>query len=618
MSTNRINELEKLIVEAKKAYYLGSPIMSDKNFDALEDELRNLDPNNPILQIVGSESSKGEIYHDPPMLSAAKIADIDDAIKWASNYEVVWGFKVDGLSVKLVYLNGKLIQASTRGNGLYGENVLDKAVNFVNIPLTIPTNKFVEIRGEAYIPLSIFKKLGEGISSRNLATGTLNALDPLLTKKRKIHFMAWDLIGRKPLNVDKKVALLKKLGFDVADQGIVTGDDIRDVYVDVTAKRSNYDFEMDGIVYKINDAKIQAKMGSTSHHPRWLAAVKFPDQVGITKIDDIVWQVGRSGKLTPVALIKPIFLSDATLSRATLYNKRFVYNNDIAVGDDVNVIRSGAVIPKVLSVAKKGSGCVNIPTYCPECQSQLKDDGVNIWCCNANCGEARFLRLQNYANVLEIEHLGPKTLRKLWDKGLTREPSDLYKVSQIEYRNLIGLNGVKIYKQLNAKKKIPLHYFLTALGIPGLSYETAKLITRKMKTFNTVLNSKKEDFIAIKGIGPTTADNIVTNLTDTNLYKPLLDVGIIVKDYIPKKKPKAVASPITGMKIYITGSVPGYKDKKSLQSLVESNGGIWKGMSKSLDLLVLGEKAGWKKIEDARNWGLKTMNYKDFLKWLGL
>lgn len=612
-----IEFLSKKIIKYKRAYYEGNPTISDAEYDRLEAKLRNLDPDHPILKFVGTDKA-GKVLHDPLMLSANKLPTVEKIIKWAKKWakddKIVVGYKIDGLTVKLIYLDGILIQGSTRGDGERGDDITEQARFLKDVPHEIPEKNYCEIRGEAYIPLSTFNSLeGEHKAARNLATGTIRTKDPEKVKERGISFMAFELIiPRKDINMARKIEILNKWGFKSADIKLITSNEIKSVYEDVCDHRLDFDFEMDGLVFKINSAKIQKNMGNTEHHPRWMSALKFPAKQESTIIKEIVWQVGRTGKLTPVANLEPIELAGATISRGTLHNKKFVEEENYATGDKIFLIRSGDVIPKITGMAEKGPHSSVIPSTCPACSAPTQDDDTNVFCSNKNCEERLYRQLRYFIQTVKIEHLGEETLRKLWEKNHVRIPADLYTLERELLHQIIGKNGLKIYKQIQDKKSIPLPTFLKSLGIHQLSTGLAKILAKKFIDFDRITKITVKELKEIEGIGQITADFVVEGFQNKNLYQSLLNNGVIVQSYQTRTN-KVVDSPISGKKIYITGSIPGYK-KVDLENFVVEKGGIWANLNKSLDLLVLGDKAGPSKIEKASKYGVKTVSWEEFMK----
>ncbi|MHA1684619.1 MAG: helix-hairpin-helix domain-containing protein, partial [Promethearchaeota archaeon] len=411
--------------------------------------------------------------------------------------------------------------------------------------------------------------------------------------------------------------LAREWGFITADQDVIKAADIQGIYDKIYKDRDLYDFEMDGLVFKIDAAAIQEKVGITEHHPRWMVALKFPAEEASTTVESIDWQVGRTGKITPVANVKPVSLAGATLSRATLHNANFVRENDIAPGDEVFIVRSGDVIPKITGVAIKGKHEHSIPKVCPSCGTSVRDDGVTIWCDNRECVDVQFQKLQYFVKVLKIEHIGGESMKKLWEKGLVRVPADLYKLDKNTLVGMFGKNGGKMFEQIQSRTEVELDTFLASLGIPNLSKVTARSIAERFHTLDKVLAATRDELEQIEKVGKVVSKSIVEGLKGKETFQSLLDAGVTVKPYNVTKVNEQKESPITGMKVYITGSVPGYK-KDDLKKLVEAHGGKWAGMSKSLGLLVLGNKVGAVKLEKAKEYGIKTMPAKEFLKLLGV
>lgn len=618
------DDLSERIIKGKMDYYDGKPSMSDAEYDRLEEGLRKINPNHPVLKMVGSDAAKGDVVHGIPMLSAEKLSSIDGIMPWAKGNAIAWGLKVDGLSVSLVYEGGNLVQGSTRGNGKKGENVTFQCLYLIGVPKTIDLAGRVEVRGEAYMPLSEFKNFPDAKSARNLATGTMKSKDPTVVTKRGIHFMAWDVIvDGKRMDVDKGIETFNKLGFEHADQGIIDPSKASETYSFVKEGRETYDFEMDGLIFKMNDASVQEKVGCTDHHPRWIAAVKFPSKEDSTVVTGMTWQVGRTRKLTPVAHLEPVELGGATITNATCHNMKFVLDNDIAIGDTVSIIRSGDVIPKINGLLSKGPNKVSLPTECPDCGSPLDNNGTELTCTNAGCGEAVYQRLANYIAVLKIEGIGEKSLRRLWAEKNVKTPADLYKVSKEELAEMFGKNGEKIHDQIRDKKVIPLALFLKALGVHRLSRGFSATLAKQFKTLDAVLAVTEAELQKVDGIGPETSSSIVNSFKDKNIYQPILDAGVTIEPFneeiqLPVKVGGKV-SQIAGKRIYITGSISGYK-KDGLESLVTSNGGVWTdSVSKNMDILVLGDKYGPAKKEKAEGLiksgaKIKLMTPEEFLK----
>jgi DNA ligase (NAD+) len=355
LNVTEITFLANKILYHKRKYYDGEPEISDEAYDKLEDKLRQLDPNHPVLFIVGSPEG-GKVTHTIPMLSCQKAVDIDDVLKWSKGEELSVDYKIDGLSLSIEYSEGKLIQAATRGNGTTGDDTTVVAMKIDSIPKTIPIQERVFVRGEIFILLSEFERINseeqENYSSpRNLAVGTIKQKDLSLLDRRKIEFFAFELIGfGDDEDFKKKMQVMAAWGFQTTSVGFIekpTKESISEIFEKVQQERESLDFEIDGLVLKYDKAQARNSAGLTSHHPKWMIALKFESKGKITSINDITWQVGRTGVVTPVAELEPVEVAGAVIRRATLHNREFIETLNVASGDHVMVVRSGDVIPKI-------------------------------------------------------------------------------------------------------------------------------------------------------------------------------------------------------------------------------------------------------------------------------
>jgi DNA ligase (NAD+) len=577
------DELAKQIVEHRRAYYDGHPTISDAEFDALEDRLRTIAPDHWALSAVGSNA--GTVAHSSTMLSANKAKDVETVVRWAGQKRLAWGYKIDGMSLELIYVDGFLAKAITRGDGLRGDDVTEHAKHIIGLPRTISLMGIVIVRGEAYIPLSQFHADGEYKSPRNLVSGSFHSRDPRDVETRRIRFMAWDMIDEAK-SVVEKIIFYKENGFECADQGPVDVDRIETIYNSVLNDRDQYDFEMDGLVFKYDSLIDRASAGETEHHPKWLIAFKFPSTEATTVIRRIDWQVGRTGKITPVATVEPVELAGATITHVTLHNARFVADNDIGIDDRVSIVRSGDVIPKILGVVESSGRPAMIPPICPRCGEKVTDNGVDLTCTNPSCASIALRKIEYFVATVGIDNLGTKTIKKLWDAGKVRHPAQLYTLDPTYLQRELGANGAKIYKNIQIAKTIGMDVFIAALGIPSLGLPTARMLVAGLDDVMDITNEHIEQLC-----GPTIARTIITNLGDRSLFEPYRAVGI---EIVPYKQPVVVVagSPIAGKRIYITGSVDGYK-KDDLEGLVTGAGGIWtSSVSKNMDYLVLGDNYG--------------------------
>ncbi|MFX1507459.1 MAG: NAD-dependent DNA ligase LigA, partial [Promethearchaeota archaeon] len=487
-----IKKLANQILYHKKKYYDGEPEISDEAYDALEERLRQIDPNNPVLHIVGSPEG-GKITHNSPMLSCQKATTIDEVLKWSKGLDLYIGYKIDGFSLSLIYENGRLVQAATRGNGIMGDDATIPIMKIASIPKVIKVNEKINIRGELFMRISEFNRIikAEGVeysSPRNLAVGTLKQKDLTLLEKRTLDFQAFELLEyEENASLEEYNELLHSWGFNTADFKLLntpTRNDIESLFQQVQKRRDSLDFEIDGLIFKYNDAVQRESAGRTEHHPKWMIALKFASQGDISIVRDITWQVGRTGVLTPVAELDPVEVMGAVIKRATLHNAEFLETLDVAKDDTVMVIRSGDVIPKITEVVDKGVNEASFPSICPSCGSTLIRDGVNLVCTGSPCRDRDIQAIRHWIRVTDIEGLGPKNVAKLYDLGLIRHFPDLYdeKLTEGVLVKHLGKNGSKIFRSIKEKRHLPFHIFLSGLGIESLGRGMAKTLVNHFKT----------------------------------------------------------------------------------------------------------------------------------------
>jgi len=669
-------EIDKAVLlykEAKAAYYAGYPVMSDAEFDKLEDRIRALDPHNPVLSIVGAPvTARVKIQHDPPMLSARKVKTVDDVKKWAGNNVVVWGYKVDGMSVDVEYIEGVLSTASTRGDGDEGEDITPAAMNVM--PVSIKNcKKTFKVRGEAYIAINDFNRIndalgGEYDSPRNMGTSTMMVKDPTLAAERHMRFMAWELIvPGQSLSVVQKIDMLTKWGFETADVGLVKNvDGFKKIFDDVTRKRATFDFEMDGVVFKIDDPAIQAQMSVTEHHPRWMVALKFEAAEDETKLTSITWQVGRTFVLTPVAELEPVHLAHAEIKRATLHNARFVRDNKIGAGDMLYIVRSGDVIPKVTGVAKSVNRPEPIPKTCPACGGVTRwgETKVDLFCTNADCPEANIQSILYFLDTIKVKGIGEKTVRRMVADGKVKKPVSVYKLTTEYLTKTFGVNGQKMYDRIVLARKLAIDVFLESLGIELLGQNASRQIAARVKSVDGITPQLVDELF---GASSKKAAAMKPGLAKRP-WKSFIDAGVVIGSGVvrrvtlppvaakpktrakpvgstrqgtldvlvgkPKPKPaaprpatapskRAGGSSLAGKSVYVTGSVEGYT-KQQLEDFVVAHGMVWKELSQTLDYLVTGESGvGMAKIKKVDEWkaagkatGLEILEWDAFVKKL--
>jgi len=623
MTEEERKKLEILILYHKRKYYDGEPEISDAEYDSLEDRLRNIDPDNPVLFIVGTPAG-GNVSHDPPMLSCQKAKAIDKVVSWADDHPLMMGYKVDGISLKVVYKKGKLIQSATRGSGTLGDDVTLNVMKIDSIPKTIPVQERVEVRGELYMKISEFNRINALLlddekysNPRNLAAGTVKQKDVRGMEGRELHLMVFDLLGwEEDATMEQKAQILQSWGFEASDFLKIdepTLENIEQSFKDVEDARNTLDFEIDGVVYKYDEAAHRAEAGATEHHPRWQIALKFESKGKSTLLKGITWQVGRTSVLTPVAELEPVEVAGAVISRATMHNADFLIDLEAQPGDYVYVERSGEVIPKIISVTTKNTtGNVKLPEKCPSCGSDTRRSGVNLLCTGDKCRDKDIQQIGHWIAITGIDGLGGKSLEKLYDTGKVKHYSDLYALQEKELVDLLGKNGEKIFASIEGTRELPFPLFLAGLGIESLGKAMGKKLASYFKGLEELKNATISKLTSFDGISDITAQNIKNGITDETLYENLFKNGV----KIVYEKPKEAAE--DALKVYITGKVEGHS-KDDLIKLVENKGMIWSSsISRNLDFLVTGKNAGQSKLENAEQLGIKTINWEEFKsKYLG-
>ncbi|MGZ3790565.1 MAG: hypothetical protein ACXVLQ_18760, partial [Bacteriovorax sp.] len=447
----RIQELEALIIKHKALYYQGRPEISDFEYDHLEEELKKLDPKNPTLQIVGSTTSASDkIKHDKKMLSLEKTYVFDDLITWKGKEDVLSTMKLDGISCSLIYEEGDLFLAKTRGDGTFGENITKKVMWISNVPKFITNKNKIEIRGELYCDEESFFRLSKEMtdiglekptSQRNIVAGLMGRKDNL-ELCRYIKFMAFDYISDERLKLEEdKFEILKKHGFHIADYEIHhTKSSLEDVIDRARHFMTEGDYQIDGLVFTYNKMSLHEELGETSHHPRYKLAFKFQGESKTTTLKEIVWYVSRNGILTPVGEVEPVELSGAMISRVTLHNYGMVSANNLKAGDVIEIIRSGEVIPKFLSVVKSSNNKFIIPERCPSCDSKVEIVDIRIFCKNEFCPGKNKEIILNFIQKIGIEDLSGKRLEELLNAKLVKTIPDLYRLTATD---LMTIDKVK-------------------------------------------------------------------------------------------------------------------------------------------------------------------------------
>lgn len=638
----RMKELIARLKELNYAYYtLDNPLVSDKEYDDLYYELVSLEKETGVILDDSPTQKVGDVVldkfkkvkHQKKLYSLNKANSFEELREWyddmvskgARSFSVE--YKYDGLRVTLSYENGILKRGATRGNGLVGEDVTEQVKTIRNVPKTIGYREKVTVMGEVLMRLSELKKFNKTAkeplkNARNAAAGALRNLDTKITASRNLDAIMYDILE---IDTPKSSQLevhnfLNSNKFDTFDffEIVSKFEDITKLidYVDQT--KSNLDVLIDGMVIKVNEYDVREKIGYTEKFPKWAIAYKFEAQELTSKVIGITWQVGRTGKLTPVCEIEPIELAGATVTHATLNNYDDIIRKDVAIGSRVFVRRSNEVIPEILGVAEHSQNSQKIekPLVCPCCHTKLVYDDINIFCPNELCPDRIVNKLAHFAskNAMNIEGLSDKTILQLFKVLNVTKVSDLYKLQNSDLSILEGFKEKKINNLLNSiqkSKNVTLDRFIYSLGINGVGSKTAKDLARHFGTFENLKNAKLEDLIAIKDIGDTIAQNIVEyfqNSQNLSLICELFDSGIKLESLDSIN----LDSVFAGKTVVITGTLENMS-RDEATTLLESMGANVSGsVSSKTDFLLCGENAG-SKLNKAQSLGVKIIDL-DFVK----
>lgn len=652
----KIEELISKIEELNYYYYtLDKPLVSDGEYDKLFDQLLSLekqrgyaDPNSPTSRIGGEILSNFETHnHINPLYSLDKARSIeeidawilrtnriaDDSSKILNDVEYIVEYKFDGLTINLTYENGVLINAATRGNGRTGEEILAQVKTIASIPMRIPYKGLIEVQGEGVMPISKFNEYNEIApiklkNPRNAAAGALRNLDTSVTKSRKLdaYFYSVGYIENPPYEThEQMLQFLRDNKFKVypyaKKRKSIEG--IHEEIDYIEEHRKTIDVLTDGVVIKINDLKTREVLGFTQRAPRWAIAFKFEAEEFTTVLRNVIWNVGRTGKVTPSAEVDPVDIDGVTVRRATLNNYDDIQRKNLSLYDRVLIRRSNDVIPEILGSIEKTDESVDIekPKICPYCHTELIQDGVHIFCPNSiSCKPQLIASLTHFAsrNAMDIDGLSEKTITRLVeDLGL----ENTYEIYDLEKEDLLKLEGFKERKTANLldaiekSKKVKLSAFINAIGIPNVGVKTASDLADYYGSIEALRKAKVEELTTLPDIGNIVANSIVKFFNESHIIESLdmlLSKGIIFES----SKNKDVDSDLEGKVIVITGSFESYS-RKDLEDYFTSLGAkVTSSVSKNTDYVVAGEKAGSKltKAEELGTEIIKADNLEEFMR----
>ena len=660
----QINYLKSVIREHDHRYYvLDDPQISDHEYDSLLRELKNLEDSHPELitsdsptqRVGGSPISEfNQIQHSKPMLSLGNAFGIDELEAFnkrindtldANDVEFNAELKFDGLAVTILYENGIMKYAATRGDGSVGEDVTHNIKTIKTIPLKLHGEnhpRTFEVRGEVLMDKNDFKELNEYQISlgqktfanpRNAAAGSLRQLDPKITAKRKLKFYAYSL-GQvdRDLELTNHTDILEYInnaGIPISSysQSVVGINQMQHFYEDILKKRNNLPFDIDGIVYKVNSIKNQENLGYVSKAPRWAIAYKFPAEEAETVVNDINVQVGRTGVITPVARLHPVFVSGVTVTNATLHNEDEMLRKDIRIGDSVIVRRAGDVVPEVVRVIKEKrpstAKVFKMPQYCPICNSQvIRIDGEAAQRCTGQlkCEAQAKQAISHYVSrkAMNIEGLGVKIIDHFFEKGMIKNISDIYQLDYEEIQKMEGFgekSAENLKDAIELSKNTTLAKFIYALGIRNVGEATSKDIVKKLGTLDNVMKASIDDFLEINDVGPVVAQSLHQFFQEDEnkvIINNIIEFGVKWDDQAQNVTNDQKLNQQT---FVVTGTLENFS-RDEIKELIENNGGKVSGsVSKKTSYVISGDNPG-SKADKAVELGVKIINEEQLMELL--
>ena len=650
---NRIDLLRQMLRQYNDAYYLSdAPLVSDHEFDQLLRELQSLEAqypayateDSPTRRVGGSASARfAPVRHSVPLLSLDNAFNEEDLAAFLSRLEkagltrpaMVVEPKMDGLSLSVTYRDGRFAAAATRGDGITGENVTANVAAIKSLPQRLENPlPLLTVRGEAYIPKQKFAELnaereenGESLfaNPRNAASGSIRQLDPKITASRNLAIYFYDIMEAEGMEAHSQEEILQTLAslglpVNMERRRCETLTEVMEYITEMTEKRHSLEYDIDGMVLKLNEIAPRRRLGATGKSPRWAVAYKFPPEQAETVVEDIVVSVGRTGVLTPAAYLTPVFLAGSTISRATLHNEDNIREKDIRLGDHVLIQKAGDVIPEVVRpLAEKRSGTERIfamPHICPACGSAaVREKGEAAWrCINEQCPAQLFENIVHFASkkAMDIEGLGPAVVRQLLDAGLIKNVADLYVLDQ---ESLAGLerfgekSAANLLRAIEKSKEAPLSRLLFALGIRHVGERAAKVLAAHYADMEALLAADAEQLTQIDEIGAIIAQSLVDWLgkeENRALLSRLAELGLNMKG----NPAAAVRTGISGKTVVITGTLPEIGREEAKARIEQAGGKVSASVSKKTDYLLFGENAG-SKLDKAQSLGVPALSWEE-------
>jgi len=666
-ASKKIDSLREKIRHHEYLYYvLDQPEISDLDFDNLMQQLKSLEAENPALvtpdsptQRVGGKPREGfvKVAHSSPMLSLDNTYNEDELRDWErrvhelsgrSEIDYVCELKLDGMSLALVYENGQLARGVTRGDGSVGEDVTLNVRTVRSVPLSVPKDKLkkagipfdFEVRGELLMPTASFKKINEererdGLPTfanpRNFTAGTVRQLDANITAARRLDYFPYILLVNGRTYFDhhsKTLTALNTAGFKVNQNHklVHSMDQVWSFIQQWEEKRDSLPYEIDGIVVKVDRTGLQQELGFTGKAPRWAIAYKYAARAGITKLESVRWQVGRTGKLTPVAELAPVAIGGTTVRNATLHNMDEIERLGVKIGDWVQVERGGDVIPKVAKVLDdkdhpRGKLEIEVPEKCPVCGTKVvRTEGeVDYRCVNANCPAKLLGTILHFASrgVMNIDGMGEALVTQLTESGLVRNVADIYKLTK---KDLLGLDrfaeksAQNILDEIENSKKLPLERVIYGLGIRMVGERTAQFLAEHFGSIEAIEQASAEDLQGVDEVGPKIAESIAeffSNAANRKLVERLGAAGVTMKG-----QKKARGTKVAGKTFVLTGTLPHFTRDDARKMIEDAGGKVTGSVSKKTDYVVAGSDAG-SKLDKAKELGVAVIGEDEMQRLLG-
>ncbi len=604
MKANQATEiaaLEEQIRHHNKLYWdEAAPAISDTDYDLLVRKLSALAPDSPVLTEMGPSRAAAlgtEFKHSQPMLSLDKCYERAELESWTKDFagQVVAMPKYDGIACTLHYdAKGRLRVAATRGDGVVGDDITVNASAIADIPMRIPTSVPVEVRGEIYMRLSRFAKYrAEGMANpRNLAAGAVKLKDRAKSSAYGLSFGAYDILGADVATLSEGIERIAQLGFPRMDAEVAPKEQAWELFERFAARRASLDYEIDGVVFKVDSIAEQRRMGETAHHPRYAIAFKFQGDAGISTLLQVEWSVARTGAITPVAIVEPVNLSGVTVSRASLHNVAFIDKLGLSIGAKVTLVRRGGVIPNVENVTEPGSGAVRIPSACPSCGSPVLRERDFLYCSTpSTCRMAVIGQLAHFASTLDMLGFGDTLLEQAYDAGLLRSIDAFYSLraedlAKLERRG--DKTAKKLVAEVDKKRSLDLAAFLRALGIAELGKNVSSILADRYRTLDAVLAVTQEELAQTHGIGDTIARAVVTGLADAAPVIGRLREHVQIAHAAAQD---GASGPLSGSSFVFTGKMVAFARSEGEKRVRAKGGSVHSSVTKELTYLVKGADA---------------------------